>query len=540
MVIARPYQNDGINAITEALSKFDRVLYVLPTGGGKTVTFSLLSLAFSGRIMLMAHRTELIDQIRATLERVGVDTSILHLDTVQTIARSLDAIERPDLIICDEAHHSVAGQYKKIFEHYKTKVLGVTATPCRLDGRGLCEQYEHMILGPSMGELIGMGNLVKSCIYSMPGAVFEGLKKRAGDYAKDQLDDEIEKIKPAFMGDAIATYKKIAHGKKAVVFTHSVAMAKYACESFSEAGYKFASLDGTMSKQERASVVAGIHSGDLDGIASCEIVSEGFDCPGLEVAILLRPTASLSLYMQQIGRVLRPAKEKQFGIVLDHVGNAHRFGPPEIDRVWTLEGKEQGRAKSKNDVQIRTCQECYAVIPQRSPRCPMCDAERYTKEREVLQIDGELVLFEFGERKELLISNKSLSAYDKFMLLKMPNGNRPRNLKELLSIGVRERDAWTMLKAAKKMREQQQQEPNMAYEQKNNSGSLFKNDRKTQLNHPDYKGSAFVGGKDMWVSAWVKESNGGKKFMSLSFTPKVQQEAPSGGFGAQSQDDLPF
>lgn len=538
MIVPRQYQADGINAISEALSQFDRVLYVLPTGGGKTVTFSLLSLAFSGRIMLMAHRTELIDQILATLERVGADMASIHLDTVQTIARRLDKIERPDLIICDEAHHSVAGQYKKVFEHYQTKVLGVTATPCRLDGRGLCEQYQHMILGPSMLDLIEIGNLVPSRIYSMPVAVFDGLKKRAGDFAKEQVDEAIEQIKPAIMGDVIATYKSKAHGKKAVVFTHSVEMAKFVCDAFNAEGFHFSPLDGTMSKQERADVVAGIHSGELDGIASCEIVSEGFDCPGLEVAILLRPTSSLSLYMQQIGRVLRPANGKEFGLVFDHVGNAHRFGSPEIDRAWSLEGKEQGRAKSKNDVQVRTCPECFAVIPQRSPRCPVCDAERYTKEREVIQVGGELVLFEYGEKKEVLVGGKAMRYFDELQRLRKELNKPLRSLAELQSIGINDNTAWNMLRAAKKIREQTG-ENNMAYEQKNNSGSLFKNDRKEQPSHPDYKGSVMVDGVEMWVSAWVKEGNG-KKFFSLSFTPKQTKATPAPAATDQDSDDLPF
>lgn len=538
MVVPRQYQSEGIDAIICALSQYDRVLYILPTGGGKTVTFSLLSLAFSGRIMLMAHRTELIDQIRSTLERVCADMSRIHLDTVQTIARRMDKIERPDLIICDEAHHSVAGQYKKVFDYYKTKILGVTATPCRLDGRGLCEQYQDMILGPSMLDLIRLGNLVPSRIYSMPGPVFDGLKKRGGDYAKEQIDEAIEQVKPAIMGDVIGTYKSKAQGKKAVVFTHSVAMAKFVCDSFNAAGFRFSTLDGTMSKQDRAAVVAGIHSGDLDGIASCDIVSEGFDCPGLEVAILLRPTSSLSLYMQQVGRVLRPASGKEFGLVFDHVGNAHRFGPPDIDRVWSLEGKEQGRANRKNDVQIRTCTDCFAVIPQRSPRCPICNAERYTQEREIVKVGGELVLFEYGEKKEVLVGEKAMRYYDELQRIRKLLNKPLRNLAQIESVGIDRNTAWNMLRAAKKIREQTG-ENNMAYEQKNNSGSLFRNDRKEQPNHPDYKGSVMIDGVEMWVSAWVKEGNG-KKFFSMSFTPKQAQAAPASAATAQDSDDLPF
>lgn len=549
MICLRGYQADAKKMVERALLEYKRVLFYLPTGGGKTVTFSSIGMDFSGTVLILAHRQELIGQASRTLNRCGVDHSFIGgapsrviVGSIQTAVSRIKTLSTPDLIIADEAHHSISGQWTKLFNHFsESMILGVTATPSRLDGRGLNERYSFMVKGPSMPALIGTGDLVPSMIFSIPLADFSGVKKRAGDYAKDELDGVIQEQKSIILGDALKHYNKMSHGKKAVVFTHSVAMAREVAESFCGAGYRFASLDGGMSDAERLKIVNGIESGELDGITSCDIVSEGFDCPDLETAILLRPTQSLSLYIQQVGRVLRPAKGKAYGLILDHVGNAHRFGPPDIEREWSLEGKEQGSAKSKNDLQIRTCADCFAVIRASAATCPICGVVRFTQEREIKRLDGELVLFEFGERKEVLIGEKAMRYYDELQSLRK-RLNQLRNLQQLENVGIERNTAWNMLRADKKMREQTG-ENNMAYEQKNNSGSIFKNDRKTQPSHPDYKGSALVGDKNMWVSAWVKESNGGKKFLSLSFTPKVQQEVPSGGFGAQSQDDgrdLPF
>jgi superfamily II DNA or RNA helicase len=457
-MVLRKYQELGVSQVFLALHTYKRVLYVLPTGGGKTVTFCGMANEFCGDVLIEAHRQELLRQISETAERFGLPSEKICVESVIKVANSIKTRKKPGLLIVDEAHHAVAGSYKKIFDYWHdVPVIGVTATPCRLDGRGLGEVFETMVKGPSMKELIAQGSLVPSRIYSIPTADFSKLKKSKGDYDQKQLDEEFEKIKSVIFGDAISQYKEKADGKKAVVFTHSVAAAKEAADAFCSAGYLFASLDGQMNDADRKRVVSSILSGDLDGITSCNLVSEGFDCPGLEVAIMLRPTASLQLYLQQCGRVLRPADGKTFGLILDHVGNARKFGPPEIDREWSLEGKEQGAAKSANNVKTVTCKECFGVYMQSSPKCPYCENVRFTEPKEIKLLSGELVLFEYGEVKETLMSKSQYGYYIQACNISMPDGKRPRSFSDYESLGYTSNEIWNFLRAVKKAREIEKQ-----------------------------------------------------------------------------------
>jgi len=454
MITLRKYQELGVSQVFLALHTYKRVLYVLPTGGGKTVTFCGMADEFFGDVLIEAHRQELLRQISETADKFGLSSERVSVESVIKVANSIKTRKKPGLLIVDEAHHAVAGSYKKIFDYWPdVPVIGVTATPCRLDGRGLGEVFETMVKGPSMKELIAQGSLVPSKIYSIPTADFSKLKKSKGDYDQKQLDEEFEKIKSVIFGDAISQYKEKADGRKAVVFTHSVAAAKEAAYAFNSAGYRFASLDGKMHDADRKRVVSAILNGELDGITSCNLVSEGFDCPGLEVAILLRPTASLQLYLQQCGRVLRPADGKSFGLILDHVGNARKFGPPEIDREWSLEGKSQGTPKSENEVKTVTCKNCFGIYFQKLPKCPYCDNVRFTEAKEIKLLSGELVLFEYGEVKETLMSKSQYGYYVQACNISMPDGKRPKSFSDYESLGYTTNEIWNFLRVVKKAKE---------------------------------------------------------------------------------------
>lgn len=407
-------------------------------------------------VLLIAHRKELIDQIKRTLAAVGC--TVVHVDTVQTVARRLDKIQAPDFIIADEAHHAVAGQWAKIIEAYpKAFVLGVTATPCRLDGTALGNVFQEMVFGPSMKELIALGNLVKSKAFVRPAIDKTQLKIRCGDYSSDSIGLAIEDNKRSIFGDIVQMYKAHALGKKAVIFTHSVNMAKESCDLMNAEGFKFSPLYGAMNPAERVKVVENLRAGLLDGIASCDIVSEGFDCPALETAILLRPTKSLSLYLQQVGRVLRPAPGKEFGLILDHVGNVPNFGLPEEDREWSLEGTgKQGAAKDPEAVKLTVCKECcLSYYKAEGNICPYCGAERKPELKPIRIEHGELVEYAPNGKKVLLLSAKDLNTWNWVKDKKTPDGGPLKLLRDYqeftVNMGKSKGWGWHLFKLSQKV-----------------------------------------------------------------------------------------
>jgi superfamily II DNA or RNA helicase len=441
MISLRPYQQVAVNEIRNNFREGSRsVLLCLATGAGKTYTFSYIAQGAGKKgnsVVILVHRQELVMQSSLSLAKIGVRHSLVTAASVAgqikvnhvrelgqcfidstanvcvasigTIVRRLDQIKAPDLIIPDEAHHATAGQWRAILDHWpNAKVLGVTATPIRTDGVGLGTHaggvFDSMVLGPTVQELIDMGSLVPPKVF-FPGQMLDlsGVRvASSGDFNQKDLAAKIAE-KPSIVGDAVDHYRKLAPGKKAVAFCVSVAAAQAQAEAFNRAGFKFKSLDGSLDDSERRQVVRDLVDGRIDGITSCDIVSEGFDLPALEVAILLRPTQSLSLYLQQVGRVLRPSDGKSFGIVIDAVGNTINHGLPHWDRDWTLDGKAK-KKKAANDnvppVQVKVCPQCFSV-QRPAAVCVSCGHTFEVKTRELEQVDGEL--HELNEQHELML-----------------------------------------------------------------------------------------------------------------------------------------
>jgi superfamily II DNA or RNA helicase len=221
----------------------------------------------------------------------------------------------------------------------------------------------------------------------------KGIKKdKNGELNHSQLLARMEVQKPTITGDAVEWYKKVGLGKKAVIFCASVAMSKKCADEFNSHGFNFVSLDGTMTDQERDDAVRMLDSGELDGITSCDIVSEGFDCPNIEYVGLLRPTMSEGLYLQQMGRGLRSSPGKTHCIVVDHVGNVDRFLPPHFPREWSLEkGIIKTRENSLIEIpKIRTCPKCFSVF-EPTKICPECGHVFVFKERKIATVNGKLI-----------------------------------------------------------------------------------------------------------------------------------------------------
>lgn len=369
MIVLRDYQEEGVEEIRASFRHFDRVCYVLPTGGGKTITFSFVvqnAVRKGTRVVIIAHRREIVCQISKALTDIGVEHGIVapgfrgtsdkvQVAMVQSLVRRLGSIPTPGLLVIDECHHAPAGSWLKIMNAWKgCKVLGVTATPCRLDKKGLGVAFDDLVLGPSTSELIERGALAPYLYFAPPCQLdLSALTKVAGDWDGEELDEIV--IKSQAVGDAIEHYRKYLEGRPALVFCASVRGAEIISQMFCNAGIPAAAVDGEMGTAERALRLDMLADGRLKIIASCMIISEGFDVPAVAGAILLRPTLSLSLFLQQIGRALRPKEGGGCAIILDHVGNVHRHGMPDMDRVWTLEG---ARAEANP---VTQCEKCFIV-----------------------------------------------------------------------------------------------------------------------------------------------------------------------------------
>jgi superfamily II DNA or RNA helicase len=401
---ARPYQIDVLTEAAAALETHRSVVLVVPTGGGKTVIMGVASLCQyeqGASLWVTAHREELVDQISATFHDFDIPHGIvksgmplinhpIQVGMIQTLKNKLQRMKPPDFLYIDECHHTPASQYDYIIQAMPaaTKIIGVTATPCRLDGKGLDKYYSKLVLGPSISELIGMGYLVPPIVYAPQLVDTSGLAVKFGDYERAAsavlMDD------PRITGDCIEHYNKLARNTSAVAFCVNVEHAKNVAKAFNEAGIPAASIDGAMRKHERKQVLDDFRAKRIMVLTSADLISEGFDCPGIETAILLRPTKSESLFLQQIGRALRLAPGKTHAIILDHVANCLYHGFPTDEREWSLEGAKKRKKKDEDDeFEVHTCRTCYRIY--RGKKCPECLVETLRGEkREIKVVEGNL------------------------------------------------------------------------------------------------------------------------------------------------------
>ena len=398
----RPYQNQLANDIRAAFgSGANRPLAVSPTGSGKTVLFSYITsqvLKRGSRVIIVAHRREILDQISATLKRVGVPHGFIQagkstsnqpamVASIQTLARRLDTIPAPDLVIIDEAHHAVSKSYVQMFAAWPTaKFIGVTATPERLDGKGLGAMFDRMVMGPSVQWLIDNGFLAQPVYYAPREVVdLSQVHTVAGDFDRSEAEEIVDT--PRITGDAVTHYVRFCNRQRAVAFCISVAHAQHVADTFNSCGIPSASIDGTLDPEVRKQRVEDLTAGKILVLTSCELISEGFDLPAVNAAILLRPTYSLSLHLQQLGRALRPYPGKTNAIILDHVGNCLRHGLAEQERDWDLSGREK-RLKKSSLVETKQCSKCFAIFA--GTVCPQCGSQREIATREIEEVDGEL------------------------------------------------------------------------------------------------------------------------------------------------------
>lgn len=404
MISLRPYQQQALDECREAYRRRRRaVLLCIPTGGGKTVTASTVVHGASSKgnvTWWLTHRRELISQASQTFYQLGIPHGMIQsgyvsdphacvqVASVQSIIRKLDDLPEPDLLVFDETHHLGSASWQAIFDRFpRARVLGLTATPWRLDGAGLGRWFEHMVLGPSTAELIEQGSLSRYRLFAPATPDLSGVETAMGDFKQSALSQAMNK--PQIVGDAIGHYLKLCAGKRAVAFAAGVENSKNIAAQFCAAGVPALHVDGSMTVEQRDMAVESFKRGDTLILSNADLFGEGFDVPAIEAAILLRPTKSLSLHLQQVGRALRPAPGKDEAIILDHAGNSLIHGLPDDERVWDLADREKRSRKAPAEVPVRQCEACFFVY-RPAPKCPQCGAVVEVKARELEVVEGSL------------------------------------------------------------------------------------------------------------------------------------------------------
>lgn len=440
----RDYQAELIAAVRQEMRQHNSVVMQSPTGSGKTLTTAWIVDSVrkkEKRCIFCVHRIELLHQTSKSFTSLGIPhgfiassedydpNQLTHIAGIDTLRRRMDQVVEPDLLVIDEAGHAMSETWQKVINYWpKAKKLLITATPERLDGKGLRHVAQSMVIGKSPRWLIDEGYLSPYRVFAPAAPDLSGVKITGGDYSSAQL--AIVMDKSSITGDAVEHYKKHCAGMRSIVFAVNIEHSKHIVQQFNDAGITAAHLDGTFGKIERENVIERFRYGETTILSNVNILTEGFDVPGVQAAILLRPTKSLALYLQMVGRALRPiyaddavleTKEgrvaaiaegaKPSAIILDHTGNCKIHGLPGIDRHWSLEGKK-GRKKNK-EPNNTTCERCYHIW-ERKPRdaikCPECGWEPEKKEKDEIEArEGELQEITEEKNPWAWCANKPLS-----------------------------------------------------------------------------------------------------------------------------------
>ena len=381
----RTYQQDLIAQARDLIRSGETsILLQAPTGAGKTALCAhmLGTAAQRGQqSWFVVHRRELIRQSARTFRAVGIPHGIVaagfqgdgrqpvQICSVQTLAQRHQKMKTPRLIVWDECHHVAAASWAKIHQSYPDAIhIGLSATPERLDGTGLHQWFRQIVIGPTVGWLIEQEFLARYRLFAPSRPDLGGVHVRMGDFVRSEAAAAMDR--PSITGDAVAHYRRLAAGKRAVVFCTSIEHSQHVVAQFRAAGIAAEHVDGESDPRDRDAALGRFERGETLILSNVELFGEGVDIPGIECAILLRPTQSLSLYLQQVGRALRPAPGKAEAILLDHAGNALRHGLPDDDRTWSLEGSKRKRsARDPDDVPVKQCPKCFAVVRVQVQRC---------------------------------------------------------------------------------------------------------------------------------------------------------------------------
>jgi superfamily II DNA or RNA helicase len=409
----RPYQEEAVEAVRAAIrSGRRRVLLVAPTGTGKTECYLAIchaAIARGNRVLVLASQEELLEQPGRKLDAAGQDFGVIQADhwrarpglplqlaSVQTLSRR-GVRPEASVVICDEAHLFVAETFSKIVADYpRAVILGLTATPRRLDGRGLGELFEELVIATTIERSIAEGWLVPVRTYAPSIPDLSAIKVSGGDFQRGAAGRLMEK--PAIVGDVVSTWQKLAAGRSTIAFAADIAHSEKMVAAFRAAGISAAHVDGTTARGERARLLEELAGGGLQVLWNAQLLTLGIDVPRVSCIVMARPTLSETVYLQEGGRGLRPFPGKTDLLLLDHAGNCLRHGLLEWPREWSLAGVKRVKRDEKVPGLRLPCKTCFAVSPAGTLVCPGCGALFPKKPRIVVERPGELKSVTLAER----------------------------------------------------------------------------------------------------------------------------------------------
>lgn len=372
----RDYQQEVYNNIRLEFKKGSKgVCCVLPCRSGKSYIMAKISQDATKKgshVLILAHRNSLISQHKELFENLELNNPNVRIESVFTEVNHLGEKGPVDLIIIDEAHLSGASSYQKVCKYYNCLMILFTATPARLDGKPL-DLADTMVIGISAKELIKR-NKISDYDYYAPNIDLDlsNVEKQAGDYNNKQLAQAARKA--TIYGDVLKYYRKLGDNRQAIAYCINVEHSKDICQMFNDNGIIAVHMDAKTPEKERQKIMDDFNAGKIQILCNCNLISEGITLPNASVGLLLRPTLSLPLYIQQACRVLTPVEGKK-AIIIDYAGNVFRHGMPTQDREWSLNAKVKEYSNENEDgtLKIRVCQECFSTF-KTAPVCPFCGA----------------------------------------------------------------------------------------------------------------------------------------------------------------------
>ena len=413
----RDYQIDICSRVSEAFEHHRSVMVQMPTGTGKTVVLAelvkRLKMKNEGlKILIVAHRRELVEQIKATIKRMKMDSRNITVESIQTISRRIDALDFiPSLVVIDEAHHALAKSYKMMWDAWPdARFLGLTATPCRLNGKGFTALFDVLVQSWDIPTFIKEKWLSTYDFVSIKSdgvtqRLIDSLQKRGadGDYQNKEMDMLLNK-RPSIerLYQSFEEYRK---DRKGIVYAINISHAKIIMELYQEHGIKAVAIDSKTPAAQRQADIEAFKNGDIQVLVNVDIFSEGFDCPDVEFVQLARPTLSLAKYLQMVGRGLRVAKGKKNCVIIDNVGLYRVFGLP--SQVWNWNAMFEGKLKVGKKKETAK------------------EREFFLKVQDDIQINPDSELMMVMSHEELMQSLKYrefVDCNDDFAIVKLPDG----------------------------------------------------------------------------------------------------------------------
>lgn len=475
-ITLRPDQESDVQKIRDALRDHQSVLFRAPCRYGKTVVSAYMahrSVAFGRRVVFACHRDAILRQTSATFDRFGVRHGVIaagrpanpfalaQVASADTLRNRLGTLSGVSLLVVDECHLWASKTRKAIIDAAReasAKIVGLSATPIRLDGKPLSDLFDAMVLGPTEAELIKRGSLASYRVYAPVSADMAGVHTRAGDYVTSEVEERLDR--PSIVGDLVTTWQRYASGLRTVVYAISRAHGKHVLEAYLAAGVRAAYIDGETPKRDQLQIAHGLADGNIDVLVSVELLTTGYDLASLigrDVSIqcvqLARPTKSLQLAIQMMMRCMTAQNGE--AIILDHVNmvlnrdGTVNHGFPDDVRDWTLDGPPKRMIEGVSDISVWTCENCFSAVRSSVPVCPYCEREHTAKPRQIDTEDGELAEIKRADAVRKSSEMRSARDIDSIAALAVSRGYKPGFIvQRMKAIGKpvsfgRAMEAWT-------------------------------------------------------------------------------------------------